>query len=146
MVGVFVNTTRRLGESRQQLNPVRQKSLSESYTPCESKITSATLPLICGRPRLAPCPRCGAGGPSRDELFRCAVLDNEVRVISGPEFMLVLGIYRRVAISTRRSASNGVHFPLHRDGCQSCAPPHRGRAPIKPARIKTSPSATMKTK
>jgi hypothetical protein len=45
--------------------------------------------------------------------FRCAVLDNELRVISGTEFMRVLGIYRSGALSTRRSASDEVHFPLH---------------------------------
>jgi hypothetical protein len=45
--------------------------------------------------------------------FRCAVLEGEVRVISGTEFMRVMGIYRSGALSTRRSADDEVHFPLH---------------------------------
>ena len=44
--------------------------------------------------------------------FRCAVLDDEIRVISGTEFMRVMGIYRSGAISTRRSPDDEVHFPL----------------------------------
>lgn len=44
--------------------------------------------------------------------FRCAVLDGEIRVISGTEFMRVMGIYRSGAISTRRSVDDEVHFPL----------------------------------
>ncbi|HVX57752.1 MAG TPA: P63C domain-containing protein [Candidatus Saccharimonadales bacterium] len=48
--------------------------------------------------------------------FRCAVLDvngSVVRVISGTEFMRVLGIYRSGALSTRRSDEDEVHFPLY---------------------------------
>ena len=45
--------------------------------------------------------------------FRCAVLEGELRVISGTEFMRVMGIYRSGALSTRRSVEDGVHFPLH---------------------------------
>jgi hypothetical protein len=45
--------------------------------------------------------------------FRCAVLDDETRVISGTEFMRVMGIYRSGALSTRRSEEDAVHFPLH---------------------------------
>lgn len=45
--------------------------------------------------------------------FRCAVLDGEIRVISGTEFMRVLGIYRSGALSTRRSADDDVHVPLY---------------------------------
>jgi hypothetical protein len=45
--------------------------------------------------------------------FRCAVLDGEIRVISGTEFMRVMGVYRSGALSTRRSAEDEVHFPLH---------------------------------
>ena len=45
--------------------------------------------------------------------FRCAVLDDETRVISGTEFMRVLGIYRSGALSTRRSDNDDVHYPLH---------------------------------
>jgi hypothetical protein len=44
--------------------------------------------------------------------FRCAVLDGEIRVISGTEFMRVMGIYRSGALSTRRSPDDEVHFPL----------------------------------
>jgi len=44
--------------------------------------------------------------------FRCAVLDDEMRVISGSEFMRVLGIYRSGALSTRR-ADDDLHLPLH---------------------------------
>jgi hypothetical protein len=45
--------------------------------------------------------------------FRCAVLDDETRVISGTEFMRVMGIYRSGALSTRRSEDDELHFPLH---------------------------------
>lgn len=45
--------------------------------------------------------------------FRCAVLDNELRVISGTEFMRTMGIYRSGALSTRRSEDDVVHFPLY---------------------------------
>lgn len=45
--------------------------------------------------------------------FRCAVLDDDTRVISGSEFMRVMGIYRSGALSTRRSDEDGVHFPLY---------------------------------
>src|SRR4051794_33278842 len=45
--------------------------------------------------------------------FRCAVLEGEIRVVSGTEFMRVMGIYRSGALSTRRSVEDGVHFPLH---------------------------------
>jgi hypothetical protein len=45
--------------------------------------------------------------------FRCAVLDDESRVISGTEFMRVMGIYRSGALSTRRSEDDGIYFPLH---------------------------------
>lgn len=45
--------------------------------------------------------------------FRCAVLDGEIRVISGTEFMRVLGMYRSGALSTRRSEEDGLHFPLY---------------------------------
>lgn len=48
--------------------------------------------------------------------FRCAVLDLDgkpVRVISGTEFMRVLGIYRSGALSTRRSDDDEIRFPLY---------------------------------
>ncbi len=45
--------------------------------------------------------------------FRCAVLDDEARVISGTEFMRVLGIYRSGALSTRRNDDDGFYLPLH---------------------------------
>lgn len=45
--------------------------------------------------------------------FRCAVLDGEVRVISGTELMRGLGIYRSGALSTRRSDADELHFPLY---------------------------------
>lgn len=45
--------------------------------------------------------------------FRCAVLEGEVRVISGTEFMRVMGIYRSGALSTRRSDEDEVRFPLY---------------------------------
>ncbi len=48
--------------------------------------------------------------------FRCAVLevnDEVVRVISGAEFMRVLGIYRSGALSTRRSDDDELRFPLY---------------------------------
>lgn len=46
--------------------------------------------------------------------FSCAVLDDETRVISGTEFMKVMGIYRSGALSTRRyEDESGVHFPLY---------------------------------
>lgn len=45
--------------------------------------------------------------------FRCAVLDGEIRVISGSEFMRVLGMYRSGALSTRRTEEDGMHFPLY---------------------------------
>lgn len=48
-----------------------------------------------------------------DMQFRCAVLDDESRVINGTEFMRVMGIYRSGALSTRRSEEDPVHFPLH---------------------------------
>lgn len=44
--------------------------------------------------------------------FRCAVLDDETRVISGTEFMRVMGIYRSGAVSTRRAQDDEVRFPL----------------------------------
>lgn len=45
--------------------------------------------------------------------FRCAVLDDETRVINGTEFMRVMGIYRSGALSTRRSDQDEIYFPLH---------------------------------
>lgn len=45
--------------------------------------------------------------------FRCAVLDDETRVINGGEFMRVMGIYRSGALSTRRTDNDGIHLPLH---------------------------------
>jgi hypothetical protein len=48
-----------------------------------------------------------------DLKFRCAVLDDETRVINGTEFMRVMGIYRSGALSTRRSEEDEVYFPLH---------------------------------
>lgn len=45
--------------------------------------------------------------------FRCAVLDDEARVINGTEFMRVMGIYRSGALSTRRSDEDELYFPLH---------------------------------
>ena len=45
--------------------------------------------------------------------FRCAVLDGEIRVISGTEFMRVMGMYRSGALSTRRTEEDGLHFPLY---------------------------------
>lgn len=49
-----------------------------------------------------------------DLKFRCAVLDGEIRVISGTEFMRVMGIYRSGALSTRRAEDDGdVHIPLY---------------------------------
>jgi hypothetical protein len=45
--------------------------------------------------------------------FRCAVLDDETRVINGTEFMRVMGIYRSGALSTRRSDDDEIYFPLH---------------------------------
>jgi hypothetical protein len=45
--------------------------------------------------------------------FRCAVLDGEIRVISGTEFMRVMGMYRSGALSTRRSEDDDFHFPLY---------------------------------
>jgi hypothetical protein len=45
--------------------------------------------------------------------FRCAVLDDENRVISGTEFMRVMGIYRSGALSTRRAEDEDIYFPLH---------------------------------
>lgn len=48
--------------------------------------------------------------------FRCAVLDvngEAIRVISGAEFMRVLGIYRSGALSTRRSDNDELRFPLY---------------------------------
>lgn len=46
--------------------------------------------------------------------FRCAVLDDEVRVISGSEFMRVMGMYQSGALSTRRDdAEDGFRFPLY---------------------------------
>jgi hypothetical protein len=49
-----------------------------------------------------------------DLSFSCAVLDNESRVISGTEFMKVMGIYRSGALSTRRHEDvSGVYFPLY---------------------------------
>ncbi len=49
-------------------------------------------------------------------MFRCAVLDVDgeiVRVISGTEFMRVLGIYRSGALSTRRSDDDELRIPLY---------------------------------
>jgi hypothetical protein len=46
-----------------------------------------------------------------DMEFRCAVLDDELRVISGSEFMRVIGIYRSGALSTRRDED--LPLPLH---------------------------------
>jgi hypothetical protein len=46
-------------------------------------------------------------------IFRCAVLDDETRVINGTEFMRVMGIYRSGALSTRRSDDDEIYFPLH---------------------------------
>jgi hypothetical protein len=48
-----------------------------------------------------------------DMEFRCAVLDDETRVISGAEFMRVMGIYRSGALSTRRSDDEELPLPLH---------------------------------
>ncbi len=48
-----------------------------------------------------------------DLKFRCAVLDDEARVINGAEFMRVMGIYRSGALSTRRSDEDELYFPLH---------------------------------
>jgi hypothetical protein len=48
-----------------------------------------------------------------DMEFRCAVLDDETRVISGSEFMRVMGIYRSGALSTRRSDDDDLPLPLH---------------------------------
>jgi hypothetical protein len=45
--------------------------------------------------------------------FRCAVLDGEIRVISGTEFMRVMGMYRSGALSTRRTPEDDLHFPLY---------------------------------
>ncbi len=45
--------------------------------------------------------------------FRCAVLDDETRVINGTEFMRVMGIYRSGALSTRRSEDDDLYVPLH---------------------------------
>jgi hypothetical protein len=45
--------------------------------------------------------------------FKCAVLDDESRVINGTEFMRVMGIYRSGALSTRRSEDDEIYFPLH---------------------------------
>lgn len=45
--------------------------------------------------------------------FRCAVLDDESRVINGTEFMRVMGIYRSGALSTRRSDDDPIPLPLH---------------------------------
>lgn len=48
--------------------------------------------------------------------FRCAVLDVDgraTRVISGTEFMRVLGLYRSGALSTRRPDDEEVRFPLY---------------------------------
>src|SRR5690348_5553396 len=48
-----------------------------------------------------------------DMEFRCAVLDDQTRVISGSEFMRVMGMYRSGALSTRRSDDEGLPLPLH---------------------------------
>src|SRR5215472_9890324 len=45
--------------------------------------------------------------------FRCAVLDYETRVISGTEFLRVMGIYRSGALSTRLSEDDELYFPLY---------------------------------
>ena len=48
--------------------------------------------------------------------FRCAVIggtESEIRVISGTEFMRVMGLYRSGALSTRRSEEDGIYFPLY---------------------------------
>lgn len=48
-----------------------------------------------------------------DMEFKCAVLDDESRVINGTEFMRVMGIYRSGALSTRRTDDDGIYLPLH---------------------------------
>ena len=48
-----------------------------------------------------------------DMEFRCAVLDDGTRVISGSEFMRVMGIYRSGALSTRRGNDEELPLPLH---------------------------------
>jgi hypothetical protein len=48
-----------------------------------------------------------------DMEFRCAVLDDEARVISGSEFMRVMGIYRSGGLSTRRHDDDEIRLPLH---------------------------------
>jgi len=49
-----------------------------------------------------------------DLRFRCAVLDDESRVISGTEFMKGMGIYRSGGLSTRRqSDDDGFYVPLY---------------------------------
>lgn len=48
-----------------------------------------------------------------DMEFKCAVLDDESRVINGTEFMRVMGIYRSGALSTRRTDEDGFYLPLH---------------------------------
>jgi len=46
--------------------------------------------------------------------FRCAVLDDEARVISGSEFMRVMGLYRSGGLSTRRNDDDELpRLPLH---------------------------------
>ena len=45
--------------------------------------------------------------------FKCAVLDDEARVINGTEFMRAMGIYRSGALSTRRNDDDEIFFPLH---------------------------------
>lgn len=45
--------------------------------------------------------------------FKCAVLDDESRVVNGTEFMRVMGIYRSGALSKRRSEDDKIYFPLH---------------------------------
>lgn len=57
----------------------------------------------------------GAGTLNLADLqFRCAVLDDGSRVISGTEFMKTMGIYRSGALSTRRyEDDSGIYVPLY---------------------------------
>lgn len=57
----------------------------------------------------------GAGTLNLSDLqFRCAVLDDGSRVISGTEFMKTMGIYRSGALSTRRYEDEfGIYVPLY---------------------------------
>lgn len=45
--------------------------------------------------------------------FRCAVLEDGTRVLSGKSFMRGMGIYRSGAVSTRRKESKGAQLPLY---------------------------------